>query len=167
MRATSTVVDRCPRLATRLASLLAWLCLLLAGVPAEAQRIPCVLKIVQLEAGDGTPFYMRCPGGPGVCRGTFKLILDGAERTAFVKAVCEHASVMLAFADESGIFELGSQNFTELHVPHSKTTQASLNLYTPLARLQLDSPNALHHLPVLRQSDRPVAKLRVDVWTSE
>ena len=167
MRTTFTVVDTRSRLATRLATLLASLWLLLADSPAEAQRIPCVLKIVQLEAGDGTPFYMRCAGGPGVCRGTFELILDGAERTAFVKAVCERGSVMLAFADASGIFELGSQNFAEIIIPRSKRAHASIDLYTPIERLQLDSPNALHHLMVLRQSDRPVAKVRVDVWSSE
>jgi len=134
-------------------------------MPAQAQSIPCVLKIVQLEAGGGAPFYVRCPGGPGLCRGSFELIRDGAKRTASVKAVCEPGSVTLAFTDASGTLALGSQNFTVLYIPYSNTAHASLDLYPPLAQLQQDSPSSHINRPVLRQADRPIAKVRVDVWT--
>jgi len=143
------------------------LCVLLTCLAARAESVPCVLKIAQLEAGEGTPFYVRCPGGPGVCRGKFELSIDGAKRTVFVKALCESGSVILAFADESGTFALGSQTFIKIHIPHSNTAHASLSLYPPLAQLQQDSPTPQFHLPVLRQSDRAVAKIEVDVWTGE
>ena len=167
MSATSTAVASCSRLATRLVALLAWLCLLLAGSPAEAQQIPCVLKIVQLEAGDGTPFYMRCPSSPEVCRGNVPLAIEGAKQAIFVKAVCEPGSVTLAFADASGTLALGSQTFTVIYITRSNTAHAAIDLYPPLARLNQDSPPSHINLPVLRQSDRPIAKVRVDVWMRE
>ncbi|MGO8866771.1 MAG: hypothetical protein ACLQME_09755 [Alphaproteobacteria bacterium] len=125
------------------------------------------MKIAQLEVGEGTPFFVRCAGGPDVCRGSFELSIDGAKRTVFVKALCESGSVILAFADENGTFALGSQTFTKIHIPDSNTAHASLSLYPPLAQLQQDSPTPQFHLPVLRQSDRAVAKIGVDVWTGE
>lgn len=140
-------------------------CILLATPLAHAQSIPCVLKIVQLETGGGTPFYVRCPGGPGVCRGNFALAIEGAKQAIFVKAFCEPGRVTLAFADMSGTLALGSQTFTVIHMPQSNTAHASLDLYPPLARLSQDSPPSHIDLPVLRQSDRPIAKVRVDVWT--
>jgi len=143
------------------------LCVLLPCIPAHAQSIPCVLKIVQLEAGGGTPFYVRCPGGQGVCRGNFALAIEGAKQAIFVKAFCEPGRVTLAFADMSGTLALGSQTFTVIHMAQSNTAHALLDLYPPLAQLQQDSPPSHINRPVLRQADRPIAKLRVDVWTSE
>ncbi|MGO8866769.1 MAG: hypothetical protein ACLQME_09745 [Alphaproteobacteria bacterium] len=84
-----------------------------------------------------------------------------------MKAICESGSVILAFADETGTFVLGSQTFTKIHIPDPNAAHASLDLYPSLAQLQQDSPPSHINRPVLRQADRPIAKLRVDVWTSE
>ena len=169
MRATAEVVAAGARRALRFVPFLVWFCLLPAAPPAQAASIPCVLKIVQLEAGEKAPSYVRCsagPGGAGLCRGHFILAIDGVERAAFVEALCEYGRVTLGFVDDGGaILVPGPEALAIIEIPRVNTAHADLALYLAPPQLLADSPQSHIDRPILRQAARPIAKVHIEVWT--
>jgi len=141
-------------------------CMLCTLLAAHAAGGAFILRIQQLEVGQARPFYLTCLDAEKACRGRIALTLDGTEWPVFVKAVYALGRVIIAFADESNTFAVGSENFAVIPLNGRDVTKTTVNLSEPLAQLSKDSPWLGYHLPVFRQSDRIIAKLQVDVWTA-
>ena len=140
--------------------------LLFTPLAAHAEGGAFILRIQQLEVDQARPFYLTCLDAKNVCRGRIALTLDGAQWPVFVKAVYALGRVIIAFADESNTFAVGSENFAVIPLNGPDVTETTVNLSEPLAQLSKDSPWLGYHRPVFRQSDRIIAKIQVDVWTA-
>lgn len=137
--------------------------LLMPAGAAAANSEYFVMQVRQAEQAAIGPVAVLCyDNARRPCRREMALLIDGRVALVEISGRFAAGDIYLNFRDARGPIFVGARPFLHIPIGHDRRAHETIVLTEPIPAA-LDNSTGLYHRPVLRSSDRILARLEIDV----